>query len=116
MTYLLSPLAMIYTPAGAWMTELFPTRIRYTAISLPYNIGAGWFGGFMPSVAFAMVAANGGVYFGLWYPVGLLALAVLIAGFGLPDTKDRRLTAPMGDDRASDAGRGVEHAVEQRAV
>jgi MFS family permease len=116
MTYLLSLLAMIYTPAGAWMTELFPTRIRYTAISLPYNIGAGWFGGFMPSVAFAMVAANGGVYFGLWYPVGLLALALLIAGFGLPDTKDRRLNAPIGDDDSSDAGRGVEHAVEQRVV
>lgn len=97
MTYLLSLLALIYTPAGAWMTELFPTRIRYTAISLPYNIGAGWVGGFMPSVAFAMVAANGGVYFGLWYPVATLAAAVVIAGLGLPDTRHRRPDASVGE-------------------
>jgi len=101
-TYLLSLLAVIYTPAGAWMTELFPTRIRYTAISLPYNIGAGWVGGFMPSVAFAMVAANGGVYFGLWYPVVTLALAFVVAAVGLPDTRDRRLDAPIGGDEKID--------------
>jgi hypothetical protein len=89
---------MIYTPAGAWMTELFPTRIRYTAISLPYNIGAGWVGGFMPSVAFAMVAANGGVYFGLWYPVTALAIAVVISALCLPETKSRALDAPIGQD------------------
>ncbi|MGF6408501.1 hypothetical protein [Paraburkholderia sp. MM5482-R1] len=95
-TYLLSLLAVIYTPAGAWMTELFPTRIRYTAISLPYNIGAGWVGGFMPSVAFAMVAANGNVYFGLWYPVVTLAVAFVVAALGLPDTRDQRLDVPIG--------------------
>ena len=105
MTYLLSLLALIYTPAGAWMTELFPTHIRYTAISLPYNIGAGWFGGFMPSVAFAMVAANGNVYFGLWYPIVILALAVLIAAFGLPDTGKRRLDEPIGDGASSSSHR-----------
>jgi MFS family permease len=110
MTWLLSLLALIYTPAGAWMTELFPTQIRYTAISLPYNIGAGWLGGFMPSVAFAMVAANGNVYFGLWYPVAVLGMAVLIAGFGLPDTRNRRLDAPMGEDLAS----AVEQAARER--
>ncbi|CAB5283063.1 general substrate transporter [Burkholderia multivorans] len=97
MTYLLSLLGMIYTPAGAWMTELFPTRIRYTAISLPYNIGAGWVGGFMPSVAFAMVAANGGIYFGLWYPVTALAIAVVISTFCLPETRNQALDAPIGD-------------------
>lgn len=91
LTYLLSLLGMIYTPASAWMTELFPTRIRYTAISLPYNIGAGWIGGFMPSVAFAMVAANGGIYFGLWYPVVFLAVSVIISALFLPETRNRRL-------------------------
>jgi MFS family permease len=97
LTYLLSLLGMIYTPASAWMTELFPTRIRYTALSLPYNIGAGWIGGFMPSVAFAMVASNGGIYFGLWYPVLFFALAIVISTLCLPETRNRELNAPMQD-------------------
>jgi MFS family permease len=94
-TYLLALIGLVYTSGGAWMTELFPTRIRYTAISLPYNIGAGWFGGFVPSVAFAMVAANGGIYFGLWYPIVALGLAAVISLFCLPETKDVMLDAPI---------------------
>ncbi|MER8124689.1 MFS transporter, partial [Acinetobacter baumannii] len=60
---------MTYGPLAAVMVELFPTRIRYTSMSLPYHIGNGWFGGFLPTTAFAMVAATGNIYYGLWYPV-----------------------------------------------
>ena len=60
---------MVYGPIAAWLVELFPARIRYTSMSLPYHIGNGWFGGFLPTIAFAMVAATGDIYYGLWYPV-----------------------------------------------
>ena len=60
---------MVYGPIAAMLVELFPTRIRYTSMSLPYHIGNGWFGGFLPPTAFAIVAATGNIYSGLWYPI-----------------------------------------------
>jgi MFS family permease len=83
---------MVYGPIAALLVELFPTRIRYTSMSLPYHIGNGWFGGFLPTVAFAMVAATGDIYYGLWYPVAV-ALMTLAAGLLLlPETYRRKLT------------------------
>jgi hypothetical protein len=79
---------MVYGPIAAYLVELFPTRIRYTSMSLPYHIGNGWFGGFLPTVAFAMVAAKGDIYYGLWYPVGFAALTFVIGLLILPETKD----------------------------
>ena len=71
--------AMVYGPMVALLVEIFPTRIRYTSMSLPYHIGNGWFGGILPTLAFAMVAATGDVYFGLWYPIGVAFLAAVVA-------------------------------------
>jgi len=83
---------MVYGPIAALLVELFPTRIRYTSMSLPYHIGNGWFGGFLPTTAFAMVAATGDIYYGLWYPI-IVALVTLVAGLlFLPETFRRRLT------------------------
>ncbi len=83
---------MVYGPIAALLVELFPTRIRYTSMSLPYHIGNGWFGGFLPTTAFAMVAATGDIYYGLWYPI-VVALVTLVAGIlFLPETFRRRLT------------------------
>jgi len=82
---------MVYGPIAAWLVELFPARIRYTSLSLPYHIGNGWFGGFLPTVAFAMVAATGDIYYGLWYPVVIALVTVGIGTFFLPETKDREI-------------------------
>jgi MFS family permease len=85
---------MVYGPIAAWLVELFPARIRYTSVSLPYHLGNGWFGGFLPSIAFAMVAATGDVYHGLWYPI-VVALATAIVGtMFMPETKDREIHHP----------------------
>ncbi|MEO8141187.1 MAG: MFS transporter [Sphingomicrobium sp.] len=82
---------MVYGPIAALLVELFPTRIRYTSMSLPYHVGNGWFGGFLPTTAFAMVAATGNIYYGLWYPV-LVAGVTLVAGMlFLPETYRNRL-------------------------
>ena len=67
---------MVYGPIAAMLVELFPTKIRYTSMSLPYHIGNGWFGGLLPTTAFAMVAAKGDIYFGLWYPAVATAIAM----------------------------------------
>lgn len=83
--------AMVYAPIAAVLVELFPTRIRYTAMSLPYHIGNGWFGGFLPTTAFALVAANGNIYSGLWYPIVIAAVAFVVGLIFLPETKDRSL-------------------------
>jgi len=80
---------MVYAPMAAMAIEVFPTRIRYSALSLPYHIGSGWFGGFLPAIAFAMVAATGDIYFGLWYPVVVTAFGVLVLAFLLPETRHR---------------------------
>ena len=81
----------LYGPQAAALVELFPTSIRYTGMSLPYNIGTGWVGGFLPASAFALVAAPGDLYFGLWYPVLFTLSAIIVAVLFLPETKGRRL-------------------------
>jgi hypothetical protein len=84
---------MVYGPIAALLVELFPTRIRYTSMSLPYHIGNGWFGGFLPTVAFAMVAATGDIYYGLWYPIAVAVMTVVVGSIFLPETFRRRLTS-----------------------
>ncbi len=86
LTYLVLLVTMVYGPIAALLVELFPTRIRYTAMSLPYHIGNGWFGGFLPTTAFAMVAATGDIYYGLWYPIGICVLTVVVGLLFLPET------------------------------
>ena len=81
----------LYGPQAAALVELFPTRVRYTAMSLPYNIGTGWVGGLLPAASFALVAWSGNIYFGLWYSVGFTALAAVVALIWLPETKGRDL-------------------------
>ena len=83
--YLVLLATMVYGPLAAWLVELFPTRIRYTAMSMPYHIGNGWFGGFLPVTAFAIVAATGDIYSGLWYPVVVASMTVVVAGLLLRD-------------------------------
>jgi MFS family permease len=80
---------MVYGPIAAALVELFPTRIRYSSMSLPYHIGNGWFGGLLPATAFAMVAATGDIYYGLWYPIVFALMTVVIGIFFVPETKDR---------------------------
>jgi MFS family permease len=89
LTLLVIYVTMVYGPIAAALVEFFPTRIRYTAMSLPYHIGNGWFGGFLPPTAFAMVAATGDIYYGLWYPVVVALMTVLIGLIFVPETKDR---------------------------
>ncbi|ANP45956.1 MFS transporter [Candidatus Viadribacter manganicus] len=84
---------MVYGPIAALLVELFPTRIRYTSMSLPYHIGNGWFGGFLPTTAFAIVAATGNIYNGLWYPIAIVALTLIVGLFLLPETNKRNIDA-----------------------
>jgi MFS family permease len=83
---------MVYGPIAAWLVELFPTRIRYSGLSLPYHIGNGWFGGFLPATVFAIVAATGNIYSGLWYPIVIAAMSFVVGLIFLPETKDRDIT------------------------
>ena len=91
LTALVLLVTMVYGPIAALLVELFPARIRYTAMSLPYHIGNGWFGGFLPTIAFAMVAATGDIYAGLWYPVGVAVLTLVVGLLFLPETFRRRI-------------------------
>jgi MFS family permease len=93
LTILVIYVTLVYGPIAAWLVELFPTRIRYSGMSLPYHIGNGWFGGFLPATSFAIVAATGNIYSGLWYPVIIAAASFLIALIFLPETKDRDITS-----------------------
>ena len=79
---------MAYGPTAAALVELFPTKIRYSSLSLPYHIGTGWFGGLMPTSAFALVALEGDIYYGLWYPVIIAAVTVIFGAIFLPETKN----------------------------
>lgn len=89
LTVLIIYVTMVYGPIAAALVELFPTRIRYTGMSLPYHIGNGWFGGLLPATSFAMVAGTGDIYYGLWYPI-VFALATFVIGLlFVPETKDR---------------------------
>jgi MFS family permease len=83
---------MVYGPIAAMLVELFPTRIRYTSMSLPYHIGNGWFGGLLPATAFAIVASTGDIYAGLWYPIIFASITAVIGFFFLPETKDVDIT------------------------
>jgi len=83
---------MVYGPIAALLVELFPARIRYSAMSLPYHIGNGWFGGFLPTTAFAIVAATGNIYYGLWYPIVVAGATVVIGLFFLPKLTRRAST------------------------
>ena len=87
LTLLVLYVTMVYGPIAAMLVELFPTRIRYTAMSLPYHLGNGWFGGFLPTTSFAIVAATGDVYSGLWYPVIIASVTAVIGGLFLKDTR-----------------------------
>ncbi|WP_304170045.1 MFS transporter [Phenylobacterium aquaticum] len=78
---------MVYGPVAAALVEMFPARIRYTSMSLPYHVGNGWFGGFLPTTAFAMVAATGNIYFGLWYPIGVALVTVVIGALFIREMK-----------------------------
>jgi MFS family permease len=89
--YLVLLVTMVYGPIAALLVELFPSRIRYTAMSLPYHIGNGWFGGFLPTTAFAMVAATGNIYYVLWYPVTLAVLTLIVGLIFLPETFRRKI-------------------------
>lgn len=84
---------MVYGPIAAILVEMFPTRIRYTSMSLPYHIGNGWFGGFLPTTAFAMVAATGDIYYGLWYPIVVAAATLVIGMLFVRETKDNDIHA-----------------------
>jgi MFS family permease len=77
---------LTYGPIAAWLVELFPARIRYTSMSLPYHVGNGWFGGFLPSIAFALIAYTGNIYSGLWYPVIMCLITVVVGAFFLRET------------------------------
>jgi MFS family permease len=83
---------MVYGPIAAFLVELFPTRIRYTSMSLPYHIGNGWFGGMLPLTATAIVALKGDIYYGLWYPIVVSIMTVVVGGLFLRETKERDIT------------------------
>src|SRR4051812_27380512 len=86
---------MVYGPIAAFLVELFPAKIRYTSMSLPYHIGNGWFGGMLPLLATAMVAASGDIYFGLWYPIGVATMTLIIGTLLLKETKDHRVRVDL---------------------
>ena len=88
LTILVIYVTMVYGPIAAMLVEMFPTRIRYTSMSLPYHIGNGWFGGFLPTTAFAIVAATGNIYSGLWYPVIIAVITLVIGTIFVKETKD----------------------------
>ncbi len=79
---------MVYGPIAAWLVEMFPTRIRYTSMSLPYHLGNGWFGGFVPTIGFMLVAWKGDIYFGLWYPIGVALMTFVVGLLFVKETKD----------------------------
>jgi hypothetical protein len=89
--YFIVAACALYGPQAAALVELFPTRIRYTALSVPYHIGVGWFGGFLPPIAFAVVAATGNIYAGLWYPTIVAGIGFLVTLFFVPETKGRAI-------------------------
>ncbi|KAA1235267.1 MHS family MFS transporter [Agrobacterium tumefaciens] len=89
LTVLVIYVTMVYGPIAALLVELFPTRIRYSGMSLPYHIGNGWFGGLLPATAFAMSAAKGDIYYGLWYPIVFAGITLVVGLLFLPETKDR---------------------------
>jgi MFS family permease len=104
LAFLVVLVTMVYGPIAAALVELFPTRIRYTAMSLPYHIGNGWLGGLLPATVFAMNAQSGSIYFGLWYPIVIAGFTFIVGLVFLPETRDRDIfthgaeTIPRPDD------------------
>lgn len=92
LTILVLYVTMVYGPIAAFLVELFPTKIRYTSMSLPYHIGNGWFGGFLPLIAASIVVFTGDIYAGLWYPIAIAALTCIVGAIALPETKDNDLS------------------------
>jgi MFS family permease len=88
LTIMVIYVTMVYGPIAAMLVEFFPTRIRYTSMSLPYHIGNGWFGGFMPAIAFSIVAAQGNIYSGLWYPIIIATMTFIVGSLFVKETKD----------------------------
>jgi sugar transport protein len=88
LTIMVIYVAMVYGPIAAMLVEMFPTRIRYTSMSLPYHIGNGWFGGFLPAIAFSIVAAQGNIFSGLWYPIIIASFTFVIGMLFVKETKD----------------------------
>jgi hypothetical protein len=97
LTILVIFVTMVYGPIAAALVELFPTRIRYTSMSLPYHIGNGWFGGLLPATSFAMVAQTGDIFYGLWYPIVIAVATVIIGALFVPETKDRDIFTYEGE-------------------
>ena len=93
LTIMMIYVTMVYGPIAAMLVEMFPTRIRYTSMSLPYHIGNGWFGGFLPATAFAIVAAKGNIYSGLWYPIVIALITLVIGLLFVKETKDSDIYA-----------------------
>ena len=93
LTMMVILVTMVYGPIAAALVELFPTRIRYSGLSLPYHIGNGWFGGLMPATSFAMVAQTGDPSFGLWYPIAIALMTVVIGLLFVPETNKRNIFA-----------------------
>jgi hypothetical protein len=91
LTVLMVYVAMVYGPIAAFLVELFPTRIRYSAMSLPYHIGNGWFGGFLPFVAAALVVKSGNIYSGLWYPIVVAAMTAVVGAVFIRDRREADL-------------------------
>src|SRR6185295_2410549 len=93
LTLMVIYVTIVYGPIAAALVEFFPTRIRYTAMSLPYHIGNGWFGGLLPATSFAMVASTGDIYYGLWYPIGFALLTVVIGFLFIRDPGEKNMDA-----------------------
>ena len=87
---------MVYGPIAAFLVEMFPTKIRYTSMSLPYHIGNGWFGGMLPLLATAIVATTGDIYAGLWYPIVVAVITLIIGALFLRETKDVDINVGSG--------------------
>jgi MFS family permease len=98
LTLLMVYVCMVYGPIAAFLVELFPTRIRYTSMSLPYHLGNGWFGGFLPLIAASITVATGDIYAGLWYPIAVAVLTLTVGFFGIKETKDRSLNYDEGEE------------------
>ena len=86
---------MVYGPIAAYLVELFPARIRYTSMSLPYHIGNGWFGGMLPLLATAIVAAAGNIYYGLWYPIVVAVMTFVVGTVLIKETKDHKVRVDL---------------------
>ena len=105
LAYLVLLVTMVYGPIAAMLVEMFPTRIRYTSMSLPYHIGNGWFGGLLPTTAFAIVAITGNMYAGLWYPIIIAGITLVVGCLFIPETKDRDIYADDFDPYSPEAGK-----------